>query len=95
MSQYGKHNFIQNIIATIFHTHGGIVCGVFCEFKTFLYFNLSFLCYMQNRVILEYAVMDLKSCSKQSRPLTQLCIGNLTIIGSDNGLSPAQHQAII
>ena len=25
----------------------------------------------------------------------QLCVGNLTIIGSDNGMSPGQHQAII
>ena len=24
-----------------------------------------------------------------------ICIGNLTIIGSDNGLSPGQRQAII
>ena len=24
-----------------------------------------------------------------------ICVGNLTIIGSDNGLSPGQHQAII
>ena len=27
--------------------------------------------------------------------LTHICVGNLTIIGSDNGLSPARHQAII
>ena len=26
---------------------------------------------------------------------THICIGNLTIIGSDDGLSPARHQAII
>ena len=26
---------------------------------------------------------------------TYLCIGKLTIIGSDNGLLPGQHQAII
>ena len=26
---------------------------------------------------------------------THICIGNLTIIGSDNGLSPGRHQAII
>ena len=24
-----------------------------------------------------------------------MCVGNLTIIGSDNGLLPGQHQAII
>ena len=24
-----------------------------------------------------------------------ICIGNLTIIGSDNGLSPVQYQAVI
>ena len=27
--------------------------------------------------------------------LTHLCIGNLAIIGSDNGLSPGRHQVII
>ena len=27
--------------------------------------------------------------------MTHLCINNLTIIGSDNGLSPGRHQAII
>ena len=27
--------------------------------------------------------------------MTQICVGNLTIIGSDNGLSPERHQAII
>ena len=27
--------------------------------------------------------------------MTHICIGNLTIIGSDNGLPPGRHQAII
>ena len=27
--------------------------------------------------------------------VTHICIGNLTIIGSDNGLSPGRRQAII
>ena len=27
--------------------------------------------------------------------MTHICVGNLTIIGSDNGLSPGQRQAII
>ena len=27
--------------------------------------------------------------------MTHICVGNLTIIGSDNGLSPDRHQAII
>ena len=27
--------------------------------------------------------------------MTHICIGNLTIIGSDNGLLPGQHQAIV
>ena len=26
---------------------------------------------------------------------THICVGNLTIIGSDNGLSPGRRQAII
>ena len=28
-------------------------------------------------------------------PVTHICISNLTIIGSDNGLSPGRRQAII
>ena len=28
-------------------------------------------------------------------PVTHICVGDLTIIGSDNGLSPGRHQAII
>ena len=27
--------------------------------------------------------------------MTHICVGNLTIIGSDNGLSPRRRQAII
>ena len=27
--------------------------------------------------------------------MTQICVGNLTIIGTDNGLSPGRRQAII
>ena len=27
--------------------------------------------------------------------MTHICVGKLTIIGSDNGLSPGRHQAII
>ena len=27
--------------------------------------------------------------------VTHVCVGKLTIIGSDNGLSPGRHQAII
>ena len=27
--------------------------------------------------------------------MTHICVSNLTIIGSDNGLSPGRHQAII
>ena len=27
--------------------------------------------------------------------VTHICVGNLTIIGSDNGLSPSRRQAII
>ena len=29
------------------------------------------------------------------RPNDDICVGNLTIIGSDNGLSPGRRQAII
>ena len=35
------------------------------------------------------------SLTKFIKQVMHICIGNLTIIGSDNGLSPDQHQAII
>ena len=34
------------------------------------------------------------SCHKLSPRVTHICVGNLTIIGSDNGLSPGRRQAI-
>ena len=38
---------------------------------------------------------DLTSPHPTTSYLTHICVGNLTIIGSDNGLSPGRRQAII
>ena len=35
------------------------------------------------------------NCLPHWRRMTQICVSKLTIIGSDNGLSPRRHQAII
>ena len=37
----------------------------------------------------------LPCCSGHNELVTHICVGKLTIIGSDNGLSPGRHQAII
>ena len=37
---------------------------------------------------------DIKTCTHWGR-VTHICVGKLTIIGSDNGLSPGRRQAII
>ena len=34
-------------------------------------------------------------CFQEEDRVTQLCVSKLTIIGSDNGLSPGRRQAII
>ena len=40
---------------------------------------------------------DFKGCSVKTHwgRVTHICVGKLTNIGSDNGLSPGRHQAII
>ena len=45
-----------------------------------------------------YLVIKIKSFYhhiKSLRPSDHICINKLTIIGSDNGLSPGRHQAIV
>ena len=41
-----------------------------------------------------YALLGLDVLTHWGR-VTHICVGNLTIIGSDNGLSPGRRQAII
>ena len=42
------------------------------------------------------AILSRPQCINSLRPSDAYkCVGNLTIIGSDNGLSPGRHQAII
>ena len=40
-------------------------------------------------------ILDLCATLTHSGRVTHICIGKLTIIGSDNGLSPGRRQAII
>ena len=39
--------------------------------------------------------IHMESCLTHWGRVTHICVGNLTIIGSDNGLSPGRRQAII
>ena len=39
--------------------------------------------------------LSAEACLKHWGPVTHLCVSKLTIIGSDNGLSPGRRQAII
>ena len=58
---------------------------------------------MKNKTVFVYHLIPWQcSCTGYSESLLthrgqvrHICIGNLTIIGSDNGLSPGQRQAII
>ena len=43
---------------------------------------------------LDYFVPDRYHLTQWGR-MTHICVGKLTIIGSDNGLSPGRHQVII
>ena len=38
---------------------------------------------------------EYNECITHWGPVTHICVGNLTIIGPDNGLSPGRRQAII
>ena len=49
---------------------------------------------MTTEYILDSFVLDI-CIFTHSGPVTHICIGKLTILGSDNGLSPGRRQAII
>ena len=59
--------------------------------------NMQLISYVHVKYCSEY----IPHCSNKNRSLTHWgrvthkCVGNLTIIGSDNGLSPGRRQAII
>ena len=50
--------------------------------------------YVQNGVLWEICLMQWCSITHWGW-VTHICVSNLTIIASDNGLSPGRHQAII
>ena len=66
-------------------------CFLLCTFNS----KLSLLSYYVNlpkgEVLANLCVSTLTNWGR----VTHICVGNLTIIGSDNGLSPGRHQAII
>ena len=51
------------------------------------------------QILLKFApkgtTYDLLACISTNSRVTHICVDNLTIIGSDNGLSPGRRQAII
>ena len=44
---------------------------------------------------MDYPIATTNTCITHWGRVTHICVGNLTIIGSDNGLSPGRRQAII
>ena len=56
--------------------------------------HLYFLSFYANDMVHFLLMLD-KYLFKSWGRVTYICISNLTIIGSDNGLSPGQHQTII
>ena len=68
-----------------------ILWGVFCEYNLSCIFCPSH-CHTISYV--DCTIMALFCISHWGR-VTHICISNLTIIGSDNGLSPGRRQAII
>ena len=50
---------------------------------------------MWNHFDVIYIVQDSGSVLSHWGRVTYICVGNLTIIGSDNGLSPGRRQTII
>ena len=57
----------------------------------------TFLCFdwFTHILLTEFTVNKTKTTLTHWGPVTHICLDNLTAIGSDNGLSPSQRQAII
>ena len=78
---------------------------MFQEHKDILDFNLTWYQYLvyneisSFHIALYYIITNLllpcANCLTHCGRVTHICIGKLTIVGSDNGLSPEQRQAII
>ena len=109
---FGKWTFLPNMY----------IWDVFCGYKLFFRFCLSYWCALYNIVLywnllyrhstvhwfeflvnwtnhdlvhwLIYASSGFNKLTHWGR-VTHICFGKLTIIGSDNGLSPGRRQAII
>ena len=53
-------------------------------------FDMIFLQFLWILILL-YEFLHIKNYSTHWRRVTHICVGNLTIIGSDNGLSPSHY----
>ena len=52
-------------------------------------------CHLHNMIPARFSHQQMKTFLTHWGRVTHICIGNLTIIGPDNGLSPGRRQAII
>ena len=93
----------QSIFSTFFTrntpqlTHMGEIWGVCCEFKVWFMFchcHCNGICVILKKLT---GAMTALNCIALTHWgwVMHICVGNLTIIGSNNGLSPGRCQAII
>ena len=50
---------------------------------------------IQNHLTYKFSDVNMNNDLTHWGRVTHICVSDLTIIGSDNGLSPGRHQAII
>ena len=75
-----------------------LLCGNDTKLLVFTYLNYFYITSLNNLLLLEIqkfmCYLHISSLSHWGRVM-HICVGNLTIIGPDNGLSPGWRQAII
>ena len=86
---------------TTYFAHECEMCGAFCEEVDFV----SEICIiLKDWTVIYYSAIHIISSYKTVKQtvwlthwdrVTHICVNKLTIIGSDNGLSPGRRQAII
>ena len=87
-----SYNYLQwNLIIRSQFVRKSLTNSVFSSFVGAMYgaFTIRYLCHT---VI---ALSHVMSCLTHWGRVTHICVGKLTFIGSDNGLSPGRRQAII
>ena len=80
-------NMFLNIMLSIIY--GGILWASSYSFLIYIYFCLPFCAIYRCNHHYQYSFLT------HWGGVMHICFGNLTIIGSDNGLSPGRRQAII